>query len=266
MRKKGAFAVPEKPYLLCDSHWKTIQNDNYRVAVLPWGATEAHNYHLPYGTDTIETECIAKEAAQLAREKSVTVMVLPSIPFGVNAQQLDIKFTINMNPSTQAMVLADVVDSLNEHDIEKLVVLNGHGGSNFRQIIRELQNQTEIFLCQVDWFLIAPEANLFDEIGDHAGEMETSLMLHLAPDLVLPLDQAGKGRAKHFGVSGLNEKWAWAPRKWTEITDDTGVGNPAAATAAKGEQYFKAITNTIAGFLIELEHTANDELYRFNYD
>ena len=252
-----------KACLLREANWKIVQENNYRLAILPWGACEAHNYHLPYGTDTIETEQIAVQAARLAWEKGIRSMVLPVIPFGVNTQQLDIKFTINMNPSTQALVLADVVESLDGHGIEKLVILNGHGGSDFHQIIRELQNQTNIFLCQVDWFRIAPDPDLFEEIGDHAGEMETSLMLHLAPELVAPLDQAGEGRAKQFSVSGMNQKWAWAPRQWTQISADTGIGNPAAATVAKGEQYFKALTSTIAGFLIELEHTASDELYRF---
>ncbi len=255
-----------KACLLREANWKMIQENKYRLALLPWGACEAHNHHLPYVTDTIETEHIAAQAARLAWEKGVKLMVLPTIPIGVNTQQLDIKFTINMNPSTQALVLADIVDSLEGHGIEKLVILNGHGGSDFHQIIRELQNQTDIFLCQVDWFLIAPDPELFEEIGDHAGEMETSLMLHLVPELVAPLDQAGEGRAKLFSVTGMNQKWAWAPRQWTQVTTDTGIGNPVAATAEKGEQYFKTITNTIAGFLIELEQTARDELYRFNHD
>ena len=55
--------MPGKPYLLAEATWKTVRDTHYHVAVLPWGATEAHNYHLPYGTDNYETEHIAAEAA-----------------------------------------------------------------------------------------------------------------------------------------------------------------------------------------------------------
>ncbi len=231
---------------------KAVQDHEFRLAVLPWGATEAHNYHLPYGTDTIETEAIATAVAGLAADKGAQVMVLPTIPFGVNTQQLDIKFTINMNPSTHALVLADVVESLEGHGIEKLVILNGHGGNDFHQIIRELQNQTDIFLCQVEWFRIEPVEGLFEEPGDHAGELETSLMQYLKPDLVLPLSEAGDGKARKFKINGLNQPWAWAPRQWTEITEDTGVGDPSPATAEKGKQYFDQITTEIAEFIVDL--------------
>src|SRR5213079_342591 len=80
------------------------------LAVLPWGATEAHNYHLPYGTDIIEAEHIASGAARLAWEKGARIMVLPVIPFGVNTGQADIRLDMNINPSTQAAILADIIE------------------------------------------------------------------------------------------------------------------------------------------------------------
>lgn len=253
--------MSNKPYLLKETNWKTVKDTSYSIAVLPWGATEAHNYHLPYGTDIIETEMIAEESARLAWKSGTKLMVLPTVPFGVNTQQLDIKFTVNMNPSTQALILADVVESLEEHNIDKLVVLNGHGGSDFKQIIRELQGRTEVFLCQLDWFRIPLKENLFTETGDHAGEMETSLMQHLAPELVLPLEQAGSGDAKKFSIPAFNEKWAWAPRQWTQVTEDTGVGNPKDATPQKGGKYFSYVTNEISGFLNHLANTDGKDIY-----
>jgi len=62
-------------------------------------------------------------------------------------------------------------------------------------------------------------------------------------------------------VRGLREGWAWAPRQWTQVTDDTGVGNPAAATASKGEAYFNAVTGKIAGFLKELAAADPSAMY-----
>jgi creatinine amidohydrolase len=68
------------PYILSENTWKTVQSQQYDIAVLPWGATEAHNYHLPFGTDTIETEYIARMAAEKAWGQGCRVVVLPAIP------------------------------------------------------------------------------------------------------------------------------------------------------------------------------------------
>jgi creatinine amidohydrolase len=234
----------------------------YDLAVLPWGATEAHNYHLPFGTDNFESEYIAAESARLAWQAGARVAVLPTIPFGVNTGQRDIPLTINMNPSTQAAVLGDVVTSLLGHGVRKLVMLNSHGGNDFKQMIRELQGtEPDMFICTINWWQILPQKEFFEHQDDHAGEMETSIMLALRPDLVLPLSEAGSGRARSFTLKGLREKWVWAPRSWTKTTDDTGVGNPAAATAEKGKRFLEVVTVTISGFLVDLAKADPTNLY-----
>ena len=101
----------------------------------------------------------------------------------------------------------------------------------------------------------------FSDLGDHAGELETSVMLHVAPELVRPLSDAGPGRARRFTIAGLREGWAWAPRRWRQVTDDTGVGNPAAATAEKGRKYVEAVCQKIAGFLVELAQADAGKMY-----
>jgi len=251
----------ESSPLLGQITWKTVREAPYDVAVLPWGATEAHNYHLPYGTDTIETEAVARESARLANAAGARAIVLPALPFGVNTGQLDIPLCLNLNPSTQLMVLQDMAESVSRAGIGKLVILNGHGGNDFRQMIRELSPNAGLFLCTVNWYSCLDPKPFFSEPGDHAGELETSMMLHLAPQLVRPLDEAGPGRARRFKVQGLREGWAWAPRAWTSVTDDTGVGNPAESTAAKGARFFEAVTQRIAGFLVELAQADPENLY-----
>lgn len=253
--------MPGRQYVLAETNWKAVRATAYEVAVLPWGATEPHNYHLPYATDVIESEQIAAEAARHAWEQGARVVVLPAMPFGVNTGQLDLVLTINMNPSTQLAVLQDVVASLAQQHISKLVILNGHGGNDFKQMIRELSTQHEVFLCVLDWFRCLDLSKYFDEAGDHAGEMETSLMQYLAPDLVLPLTEAGDGAAKKFKVNAFREGWAWTPRDWMKVTTDTGVGNPKAATPEKGKRYFEAVTQKIAGFLVELAGVEVGDLY-----
>lgn len=241
--------------------WKTVRDTRYDVAVLPWGATEAHNYHLPYATDNIETERIAALAAGRAWERGAKVVVLPVVPFGVNTMQLDIPLCINMNPSTQALVLRDIATALAGQGIPKLVILNGHGGNDFRQMIRELQPAVSLFLCTVNWYQVVDAKQFFSDQGDHAGELETSVMLHVAPELVRPLDEAGPGRGRRFTIAGLREGWAWAPRRWRQVTDDTGIGNPAAATAEKGQTYVEAVCEKLAGFLVDLAKADPGDMY-----
>jgi creatinine amidohydrolase len=91
--------------------------------------------------------------------------------------------------------------------------------------------------------------------------METSLILHLAPELTLPLYTAGDGKEKKYKIKEFSEGWAWAERKWSQITKDTGVGNPEFATKEKGEQYFKAVTFKVSNFLIELAKADVGDLY-----
>lgn len=241
-----------RPYVLADLTWATVRDTSYAVAVLPWGATEPHNFHLPYATDTIQAEAVAIEAARQAWEAGARVVVLPPIPFGANAMQLGLGPAIDLRPSTQRLVLGDVVRSLEAAGIARLVIVNGHGGNDFKPLVRELQAETDVFLSALDWWRAAPAADHFDDPGDHAGELETSTVMHLRPDLVRPLAEAGDGAERPFRVAALREGWAWAPRDWRLMTADTGVGDPAAATPDKGAAFFEAVTVRLASFLVEL--------------
>jgi creatinine amidohydrolase len=249
-------------FLLSETNWKTVKEKKPELAVLPWGACEAHNYHLPYGTDCIETELICAEAASRATAKRSRVIVLPLIPFGVNTGQLDICLTINMNPSTQFAILKDVAASLAASGLKKLLIVNGHGGNDFRQMLRELGTMFPgLFMATCNWFQSADQSLFFEKGGGHADEMETSLLLHLTPGLVLPLSQAGKGKARRFSIKALNEGWAWSERKWTRVTDDTGVGDPSAATAEKGAAYFEAVVDKLTELMISVASTSSEEMY-----
>lgn len=253
--------MPARPYILAETTWQAVKETAFDVVILPWGATEAHNYHLPYGTDNYQADYVAAEAARLAWEQGAKVVVLPAIPFGVNTGQLDITLNINLNPSTQLAILRDVVQVLARQGIPKLVVLNGHGGNDFKQMLRELQAEFPgVFLSTATLFRIVDRGRFFEAPGDHADEMETSMMLHLAPDLVRPLAEAGDGASRRFRIRALRE-WAWAQREWSQVSADTGVGNPAAATAAKGAAFLSAVTQELSHFLVELAAADPHDLY-----
>jgi creatinine amidohydrolase len=257
----GAGLPGGRPYVLAETTWKAVSAAAYEVAVLPWGATEAHNYHLPYGTDTIQSHYVAVDAARRAWEAGARVVVLPAVPFGVQTGQLDIPLCLNMNPATQAALLRDIAESLSVQGITRLVVLNGHGGNDFRQMIRELQPQVDLFICCINWYQVMDPDAWFDVPGDHAGELETSVMQCIAPELVLPLSEAGDGRTRPHRIEAFRQAWAWTPRRWTATSDDTGSGDPRAATAAKGAAYIHAVAERISGFLIELADADVDNMY-----
>ena len=179
-------------------------------------------------------EKIAIASAQSAWDNGAKVIVLPTIPFGVNTGQMDIRLNINMNPGTQFAILNDIIDVLNRHEIYKFLILNGHGGNDFKQMIRELGlKYPRMFICCCNWYQSFKNSDFFENSGGHADEMETSMMQFLVPELVLPLTEAGEGEGKKFKIKAFNENWAWAERRWTQVTSDTGIGNPIKATPAK---------------------------------
>ena len=252
-----------KPYVLEQTNWKQVKTQKYDVAILPWGATEPHNYHLPYGTDSLETAKIAEQAAGKAWEKGAKIMVLPVIPLGAqNMGQIDMPFCLHTKPSTQLVILKDLLTALSCQGIKKLVLMNGHGGNDFKPLVRELQPQfPDVFISLVEWFRMLNQEDYFEEAGDHANEMETSMIMHFFPDLVRPLNEAGDGKARAFKLGGLKNKTAWAPRQWDKVSADTGVGNPKKATAEKGKKFVDDVTTLIADYFVELAACDLGDMY-----
>jgi len=239
---------------LTTTSYGNVKGKKYDLAILPWGATEPHNYHLPYLTDSILSKCVSIDALTWAMQKSgIQGMVLPPVIMGSqNPGQRELPFCIHSRYETQRAILSDIVASLHCQGISKLVIANGHGGNSFKNMVRDLSVDYPDFLIAVaDWFSIIPQVNFFEEKDDHAGEMETSLMLHYRPELV-SLIEAGDGASKPFAVSSLNEKIAWIPRYWTKVSTDTGIGNPKKASAEKGERYAKAIIEKLGQLFVDL--------------
>ncbi len=251
-----------RPYILAETNWKALKQSRFDLAVLPWGATEAHNYHLPYATDVYEADYLSAEAARIAWEKGARLVVLPTIPFGVNTGQADIYLDINLNPSTQLAIMDDVAATLQRQGIPKLLIFNSHGGNNFKALVRELGlRYPDLFICVSNWTGVTERASYFEESGDHAEEMETSLMLYLKPELVLPRSEWGDGKAKNFKIAAFRDGWVWAERKWSQVSEDTGIGDPKKASADKGKRFFKEVTEKMGDFFFELCQADVNNLY-----
>ena len=158
-----------------------------------------------------------------------------------------------MNPSTQHKILSDIIRVLNRQGINKLLVFNGHGGNSFTTILREIgMDYPNMFLLSADWFKSLDKRDYFENDGDHADEMETSLILYLQPKLVSRIENWGEGRENKIKGKLLKEKWTWFERKWSKASNDTGIGNPIKSTKEKGERYFQDVTNKVSELIVEL--------------
>jgi creatinine amidohydrolase len=257
--------MPERqPWRLAELTLPHVRGHFPDVVVLPFAATEPHGGHLPYGTDILEAEAIADRACQLAQERGVGVVALPTIPFGVQTTQQRFPLAMNLYPSTLNQILSDLTESLDNSGVEKAVVLNGHGGNDFYMHLKELFGKRRLFLTQVNWFAMCRELarDLFPTDGDHANEMETSLVLHLRPELA-DMAKAGAQPTATFRLAGMRAGWARAPRPWDRYTKDSGAGDPRNATAEKGARFFHAVCEELADFLVELAAAKIDKAFPF---
>ncbi|MBD5255288.1 MAG: creatininase family protein [Barnesiella sp.] len=246
---------------LSTSNYGTTRGMHYDIAILPWGATEPHNLHLPYMTDAILSHDVAVDAAVEAQKSyGIRAMVLPPIPLGAqNPGQRELPFCIHTRHATQQAVLTDIAQSLYHQGIRRLLIVNGHGGNTFKGMIRDLAvDMPDMLIASSEWFKVCPPKEYFDNPGDHADELETSVMMHYHPELV-NLQEAGPGGNGGFKSERLQRGAAWLPRNWSRVSDDTGIGSPAAATAEKGRRFAEAVSREYAILLKEL---CEEDLYR----
>ncbi len=253
-----------RPYILSETNLKSVRENPPQLAVLPWGATECHNLHLPYGTDTIAVTRIGEKVCQGAWEQGAKVYLLPTMAFGVNTNMLAFPLVMNMNPTTQLAVLKDVVNNLKSAGVRKLLILNGHGGNDFNPLQRELFD-SGVFIAACSWYTVCADVagRIFEHRGDHADEMETSVGLHLFADLVAPLSQADEGKIRTTRFAAVNEGWVTITRPWDKLTTNSGVGNPYKATSDKGRKYIHAVVEKLTPFVVEFAKAEMDGMFPY---
>ncbi len=254
-----------RPWILSELNYSHVRDQApFDVAVLPLGATEPHNLHLPYGTDTIQVEAVAERACALAYERGARVVALPAIPFGTETNMMRFPLTMNLQPTTVARIITDLVDSLETHKIQKCVLLNGHGGNDLKWVLRELNLKTTVHLFLCNWYRVGADhhAEIFTKVGDHADELETSMILHLAPNLV-ELQKADPGTEAISRFDAVRHGWVQITRPWHLATTNTGVGDPRPATAQKGAALFELVVGRISDFLVDLAHSPIDEHFPY---
>lgn len=251
--------------------WNLLQTtlgdlEDYRpeVAVIPMGATEPHNFHLPYGNDYLAATRIAELACARAASEGAQVILLPGCPYGVDKNLLRFPLAIHVSLFTLHALLTDVIRSLEHHGVHKLVIVNGHGGNSFKPLLREWYGETKVFVSLIDWWKVG--ADVYDEIfsaaDDHAGEMETSVALALYPELV-QMDKAVWEPTREPLLEGVKRGWVHITRPWHGVTRTSGTADPRAASAEKGKRYVEIVTGRIASYLVELARLPLHDAFPF---
>ena len=245
-----------------------VRENRYQVAILPIGACEPHNFHLPYGSDAFQSEFISDRVCEEATKLGAKVVQLPTIPYGVQSNMFGLTnaLPINIYPATLVAFLRDIVDSLERFGVHKLILFNSHGGNDFlKPFIREMTGRSKVFICTIDWWRVGRDVygEIFSKADDHAGEMETSVNLVIAPELVKMTD-AADGSSKPTRFEAVNKGWVSVSRPWHLLTESTGVGDPRAATREKGEKYLSVVVPRLAKFVAELSAAdANEGSFPF---
>ncbi len=232
-----------RPWVLAETNYEHTKRHTYEVAVLPLGATEPHNLHLPYGMDLFEGTIVGEEICEAAHKRGANVVLLPTIPFGTQTNMYAMPLAMNLNPTTLALVVTDLVESLVKSGVRKILLLNSHGGNEVKMILRELSGKTpaQLFVC--NWYkAFADEyANIFDHPDDHAGEMETSFAMAFFPGADQP--QAGRfvGGGRRNGcaapVRGVAGGLGFDNASVAPVDDECGSGISARSHGGEGSPH-----------------------------
>lgn len=214
------------------------------IAVLPLGAHEQHGPHLPFETDTLIADGIARRLA-FALPADLPVTILPAEPVGYSIEHSDSAGTRSLSYGAAIERWIGVAQDLRARGIRKLMLLNAHGGNSplMTIVATELRVRFKMLVVATSWTRfgqpqgwIAPEAKAIDI---HGGEIETSVMLALHPERVdmtrardFPSRQTDyAARFTHLRAYGPHA-FGWMMR---DLNPDGAAGNAAAATAARGE-------------------------------
>lgn len=222
-----------------------------RTVLLPFGSVEEHGYHLPLSTDTIQAYEVAKSAAKI-----IPLFVAPPIHYGCCRSTSCHPGTISITTDTLQNILKDIVRSLNSHGLTNFIILTGHAGGTHKmalinaaeELVAELFDIKLAVLTEYD-LAYTEGKDIIETIGDaHAGEIETSRMLFLYPDLV---KGTGEKEFPNFppGIIVRNKRKFWAKGVW---------GDPTKATPEKGRRIHELVVRKLIEFIESLNNFTED--------
>jgi creatinine amidohydrolase len=229
---------------LSEATWTEIRDAGASLAVLPVGSTEQHGPHAALGTDAATAETVASAGADAHDEP---VVVAPTVPVGVSAEHRAFEGTLAVSPDTFRAYVTETVESLASHGLDRVVVVNGHGGNvdALREACAGLTRAGTAVSVPFTWF---EAADLGPPMG-HGGPRETALLRAVRPDLVREdrVEAAAAGAADRWGewVSGVNLAYD------VETFSENGVvGDPREGDAELGERLLAAATAALVDLLV----------------
>jgi creatinine amidohydrolase len=214
----------------------------FEKVILPLGSLESHGPHLPFGTDALTADIIAREVA--ARVPGTAV--LPVMPYGMSEHYRNFSFTVSLGFETETAIISDILLSLHREGIRKVFIMNGHDG-NIAPIevasrsVKVRFPEMKIVSLNAWWntllTLLPPGFfEVWNGLG-HGGEGELSMGLALFPGLCRPED--AKGVVPELPPYG-EVKWLFS-----ELTDCGATGDPTRATREKGLKMKETLVNAI---------------------
>ena len=234
------------------------------IAVLPVAATEQHGPHLPLSVDAALLQGVIDAALPLLPTE-LPVLLLPPQNVGLSTEHMAFAGTLSLSPTTLIALWTELGECVARAGVKKLLLLNGHGGqvSVMDIVARELRQRCGLLVYSASWFsLPLPDAvaGQFSaqehRFGIHAGEIETSMMLHLAPHTVhmehaRDFHSTSQDRSEKYALlgNGKSAKFGWAMQDYHRAG---AVGNAAAATADKGAAVVQAAAVQLVQLLQEL--------------
>jgi len=233
------------------------------VAVLPVGAVEQHGPHLPLSVDsTLVDGMVAAALPHLPAE--VPVLVLPTQQIGLSLEHASYAGTLGLSPATLLALWTEIGACVARAGVHKLLIFNAHGGnvSSMDIVARQLRMQCGLLVYHSSWFNLplhgadAAFSAYEHRFGVHGGEMETSMLLHLAPALVRMqhaqnFASTSEERARDYPIlgNGKSAKLGWAMQDYNPCG---AAGNAAAADAARGQALVEAVGVSLAALLAEV--------------
>jgi len=237
----------------------------FEVAVFPIGSTEPHADHLTYGTDTVAVRAFAEQAVVEANKRGAKCVLLPTLPYGNNENVQQCPWAMSLRPRTMMDFVTDVVASVTRDGVKKIVIINGHGGNTsvLQATLRELAPKRGVFVAMAEQFGLSEDVE--EEIAEteergHACEIETSVMLYLAPEHV-KMEAAKPTRTRKTVFS--NRRHLYFVNPWHIYTVNTGIGDPTKASVEKGKQMVTVAVDRLADALKELSEAPMDEMFPF---
>ncbi len=247
---------------LGDYSWEEVQElvKSDPVVVLPVGAFEQHGKHLPLKVDEFMVSSISRDSVKKAQKKNIKVVTAPVVWTGYSPHHMDFPGTISIEDQTLTNILIDIVSSLVKNKLERILILNGHGGnaSIIKNVGQLLKYKKNIYVATASyWDFALEEINEWrlSDLGgiNHACEMETSLMLFQEEKNVRKnkIQDNPLRRSKYTGLDLLSGGKVGVSATFKELSENGVIGNPSLSTKERGEKLFNIITENISEFLCD---------------